>query len=104
LRPRLFSLRDAHMPPGNVTVYETLSVLGGSMDAAGDARMLYLPRRARTRGLDGVSLVSLRQGAVLQTPGLTILDETHQANIREPIYSRYRLMEKQGCLYDYTGP
>ena len=40
----------------------------------------------------------------LQTPGLTILDETHQANIREPIYSRYRLMEKQGCLYDYTGP
>ena len=40
----------------------------------------------------------------LQTPGLTILDETHQANIREPIYSHYRLMEKQGLLYDYTGP
>ena len=33
-----FLVTDAHMPPGNVTVYETLSVLGGSMDAAGDAQ------------------------------------------------------------------
>jgi oleate hydratase len=40
----------------------------------------------------------------LQTSGLTILDETHLANIREPIYSHYRLMEKQGRLYDDTGP
>jgi oleate hydratase len=40
----------------------------------------------------------------LQTLGLTILDETHQANLREPICSSYRLMERQGRLYDYTGP
>jgi oleate hydratase len=40
----------------------------------------------------------------LQTPGLTILDETHQANVREPINCHFRLMEKQGELYDYSGP
>jgi oleate hydratase len=40
----------------------------------------------------------------LQTPGMTILDETHRANLREPIHSKYRLMEKQGKLHDYTGP
>ena len=42
-----FLVTDAHMPPGNVTVYETLSVLGGSMDAAGDAAHGYTCRGER---------------------------------------------------------
>ena len=100
-----FLVTDAHMPPGNVTVYETLSVLGGSMDAAGDAAHGYTCRGERELEAWMECLWYLC-GKVpsLQTPGLTILDETHQANIREPIYSHYRLMEKQGRLYDYTGP
>jgi len=32
-----FLVTDAHMPGANVTVYESLRVMGGSMDAAGDA-------------------------------------------------------------------
>ena len=40
----------------------------------------------------------------LQTLGLTILDESHRANVREPIHCHYRLMEKQGGLYDDSGP
>ena len=39
----------------------------------------------------------------IQTPGRTILDETHEANVKEPIYSHYRLMHKQGQLYPSTG-
>lgn len=34
---------------------------------------------------------------------MTVLEETYRANFYEPIYSKYRLMHKQGELYDYTG-
>ena len=100
-----FLVTDANMPPGNVIIYETLPVVGGSMDAAGDAQHGYTCRGERELEAYMECLWYLC-GKVpsLQTPGLTILDETHQANIREPIYSHYRLMEKQGRLYDYTGP
>jgi oleate hydratase len=40
----------------------------------------------------------------VQTPGLSVLDETYQANVREPIYSHYRLMHNQGERYPSTGP
>ena len=40
----------------------------------------------------------------LQAPGLTILDETYQANVREPIHSDFRLMERQGARHTTSGP
>ena len=100
-----FLVTDAHMPPDHVIIYETLPVVGGSMDAAGDAEHGYTCRGERELEAWMECLWYLC-GKVpsLQTAGLTILDETHQANLREPIYSHYRLMEKNGQLYDYTGP
>jgi oleate hydratase len=100
-----FLVTDAGMPAGNVTIYDSLAVMGGSMDAAGDAQRGYTCRGERELEAFMECLWYLC-GKVpsLQTPGLTILDETHRANVLEPIYSHYRLMEKQGRLYDYTGP
>jgi oleate hydratase len=100
-----FLVTDAHMPAGGVTVYDSLPLMGGSMDAAGDSKRGYTCRGERELEAFMECLWYLC-GKVpsLQTPGLTILDETHQANVHEPIYSHYRLMEKQGQLYDYTGP
>ena len=100
-----FLVTDANMPAGNVTIYEMLPVVGGSMDAAGDAEHGYTCRGERELEAYMECLWYLcGKTPSLQTPGLTILDETHRANIREPIYSHYRLMEKKGQLYDYTGP
>jgi oleate hydratase len=75
------------------------------MDASGNAKIGYTSRGERELEAYMECLWYLC-GKVpsLQTPGLTILDETHQANLREPINSHYRLMEKQGRLYDYSGP
>ncbi len=99
-----FLVSDAHMPAANVTVYESLPVLGGSMDAALDGTM-YTSRGERELEARMECLWYLC-GKVpsLYSPGQTILDETHRYNAGKPIYSHYRLMEKQGQLYDYSGP
>lgn len=100
-----FLVTDAQMPAANVTIYDALPLVGGSMDAAGTATSGYTCRGERELEAFMECLWYLcAKVPSLQTPGLTILDETYRANLREPIYSRYRLMEKQGKLYDYTGP
>ncbi len=93
------------MPAGNITIYEALPCVGGAMDAAGDAGHGYICRGERE--LEAyMECLWYVCGKVpsLQTPGMTILDETYYANIREPIYSHFRLMHKQGQLYESTGP
>jgi oleate hydratase len=100
-----FLVTDAHMPAGNVTVYEQLPAVGGSMDAAGDAQRGYTSRGERELEARMECLWYLcSKVPSIQTPGRTVLDETYEANRREPIYSHYRLMHRQGRLYDCTGP
>ncbi len=100
-----FLVSDAHMPADQVTIYESLPRMGGCMDADGSAEDGYTCRGERELESYMECLWYLcSKVPSLQTLGLTILDETHQANLREPIVSHFRLMEKQGALYDYTGP
>jgi oleate hydratase len=96
---------DAHMPAGNVTIYESLPVVGGAMDAAGDGERGFTSRGERELEARMECLWYLcSKVPSLKTPGMTILDETYYANVREPIYSHFRLMHKHGQLYDSTGP
>lgn len=100
-----FLVDDAHMPPANITVYEKLPVAGGSMDGAGDAEHGYICRGERELEAWMECLWYLcSKIPSIQTPGRTILDETHEANRREPIYSHCRLIHKRGQLYPTGGP
>lgn len=100
-----FLVTDAGMPADHVTIYETLPLLGGSMDAAGTAATGYTSRGERELEPWMECLWDLcAKVPSLQTPGLTILDETHRANVSERIHSHFRLMEKRGQLHDYSGP
>jgi oleate hydratase len=96
---------DAHMPAGNVTIYESLPLVGGAMDAGGDAERGFTSRGEREleARMECLWYVCSKVPS-LQTPGMTILDETYYTNIREPIHSHFRLMHNQGQLYDSTGP
>jgi oleate hydratase len=96
---------DAHMPAGNVTIYESLPLVGGSMDAAGDSSRGFTSRGEREleARMECLWYVCSKVPS-LQTPGMTILDETHRANLREPIHSLFRLMHKRGERYATTGP
>ncbi|CEG55726.1 oleate hydratase [Legionella fallonii] len=96
---------DAHMPPANITIYDSLPLMGGSMDGAGDSIKGYTCRGEREleARMECLWYICSKVPSI-QTPGMTVLDETHYANLREPIYSKFRLMHKQGQLYDYSGP
>ena len=96
---------DAHMPAANVTIYESLPLVGGAMDGAGDAEQGYTCRGEREleARMECLWYVCSKVPS-LQTPGKTILDETFEANVREPLYSHFRLMHQQGQLYPSTGP
>lgn len=100
-----FLVTDAGMPAEQVTIYETMPLLGGAMDAGGDAKSGYTSRGERELEAYMECLWYLcSKTPSLKTPGRTVLDETHQANLREPINCHFRLMEKKGQLYDYSGP
>jgi oleate hydratase len=100
-----FLATDAQMPAKNITVFEQLKVVGGSMDGAGDPDHGYTSRGERElEGRMECLWYLCSKVPSIQTPGLTVLDETYRANMREPIYSHFRLMAKQGQLYDYSGP
>jgi len=100
-----FLATDASMPPNQIHIYESLPEVGGSMDAAGDHEFGYTSRGERELEARMECLWYLcSKVPSLQDPTLTILDETHRANIDEPIKSHFRLMERQGQLRDYTGP
>jgi oleate hydratase len=100
-----FLVTDAGMPADHVTIYDSLPLMGGSMDAAGNAKIGYTSRGERELEayMECLWYVCSKVPS-LRTRGLTILDESHRANVREPIHCHYRLMEKQGELYDSTGP
>ena len=96
---------DAHMPAGNVTIYESLPDVGGSMDGAGDSERGYTCRGERELEARMECLWYIcSKVPSLQTPGMTVLDETYYANVRERIHSKFRLMHKAGERYDVSGP
>lgn len=97
-----FLATDAHMPAGNITVYEDLSVPGGAMDAAGSPSTGYVCRGERELEAHMECLWYLYSKVPsLQRPGRTVLDETREVNCRTPISSHWRLIEKQGQKVDY---
>ncbi|MFE4958739.1 oleate hydratase [Streptomyces sp. NPDC056653] len=100
-----FLVDDAHMPGTNVTVYEASGTTGGAMDAAGDAETGYKPRGHRELHASHECLWYLC-GKVpsIHTPGATVLEETYDVNVREPIRSNFRLMARQGERHEVSGP
>ena len=100
-----FLATDAHLPPDQITVYESLESLGGSMDAGGDPGLRYTSRGERELEAWMECLWYLcSKVPSLETPGLTVLDETRLANAAEPIRARLRLMQQRGRARDVSGP
>ena len=99
-----FLATDAHMPAGNITVYEDVSVLGGSMDGTGNPPTGYVCRGERELEAHMECLWYLcSKVPSLKRPGRTVLDETREFNCSEPISSHWRIIEKQGHKADYES-
>lgn len=91
-----FLTEDAHMPAANITVYEQLPVVGGSMDGSGNAIDGYISRGERELEPYMECLWYLC-GLIpsLEEEGRTVLDETRECNKNLPIYANRRLFENK---------
>lgn len=98
-----FLVRDAHMPGKNITIYDSLDVFGGSMDACGNAQTGYISRGERELEPYMECLWDLF-GSIpsLYEEGRTVLDETRECNKNYEIDSKHRLWEKGFVPHDET--
>lgn len=98
-----FLIRDAHMPGKNITIYDSLPVFGGSMDACGNAETGYISRGERELEPYMECLWDLF-GSIpsIYEEGRTVLDETRECNKDYEINSKHRLWEKGFVPFDET--
>ncbi len=89
-----FLVRDAHMPGGNITVYDQLPVFGGSMDSCGNAKTGYISRGERELEPYMECLWDLF-GSIpsLYEEGRTVLDETRESNQQLEINTVHRIWD-----------
>lgn len=91
-----FLIKDGHMPGGNITVYDQLEEVGGSMDGSGNAVDGYVSRGERELEPYMECLWYLFESVPsLEEEGRTVLDETRECNKNLEIHARRRLFEKQ---------
>ncbi len=91
-----FLTEDGHMPGENITVYDQLSVVGGSMDGSGNAVDGYVSRGERELEPYMECLWYLfAMVPSLEEEGRTVLDETRENNKNLQIYAKRRLFQNQ---------
>ncbi|MGN1235227.1 MAG: oleate hydratase [Christensenellaceae bacterium] len=100
-----FLVRDAHMPGENITVYDQLSVFGGSMDGCGNAESGYISRGERELEPYMECLWDLF-GSIpsIEEEGRTVLDETRECNAALEICPKHRLWEVGFTEHDESAP
>lgn len=102
-----FLVEDCGMPGENITIYEADKVNGGCLDAH---RLPETAKGYRNRGSRmwehryECTYYLLEKIPSLDTPGLSVLDETVQANKDHPFHARTHLMHKRGEVYKAPGP
>lgn len=100
LAAAVFLIDDGYMPGENVTIYEQLPDVGGSMDGAGKAGH-YTSRGERELEPNMECLWYLcSKIPSLTDPGRTVLEETVDTNREYKIYANRRVLYKQGQVYE----
>ena len=100
LAAAVFLIDDGSMPGENVTIYEQLPDVGGSMDGAKNPRG-YTSRGERELEPNMECLWYLcSKIPSLTEPGRTVLEETVDANREYKIYSNRRVLYQQGKNYE----
>ena len=100
LAAAVFLIDDGFMPGNNITIYEQLPDVGGSMDGAMNERG-YTSRGERELEPNMECLWYLcSKIPSLTEPGRTVLEETVEANREYKIYSKRRVLYQQGKNYE----
>lgn len=100
-----FMIRDGGMGGGNITIYEALPVLGGSLDAGGDPRDGYTFRGGRMLTTDNYECTwgLFKSIPSLVSPGKSVFDETVAFNEENRSHSRARLVDRNRAIVDVSS-
>jgi oleate hydratase len=100
-----FMIRDGSVPGGNITIYEAMPVLGGSLDGGGSASEGYTLRGGRMLTTDNYECTwgLFKSIPSLVSPGKTVFDETIAFNARNVSNAEARLVDRNGAKVDVTS-
>jgi oleate hydratase len=100
-----FMIRDGGVPGRNITIYEAMAVLGGSLDGGGSAAEGYTLRGGRMLTTDNYECTwdLFKSIASLTSTGKTVFDETIEFNVRNISHSEARLVDRNGAKVDVTS-
>lgn len=100
-----FMIRDGGLPGGNITIYEALPVLGGSLDGGGNPEDGYTLRGGRMLTTDNYECTwgLFKSIPSLVNPGKTVFDETVAFNQKIKAHSQARLVDRNRAIVDVTS-
>jgi oleate hydratase len=100
-----FMIRDGGMLGENITIYEALPLLGGSLDGAGNPEDGYSMRGGRMLTTDNFECFwgLFKTIPSLADPKKTVFDETIAFNERVKSHSKARLVDRNRAILDVTS-
>jgi len=100
-----FMIRDGGVPGCNITIFEAMPLLGGSLDGGGSAEEGYTLRGGRMLTTDNYECTwgLFKSIPSLASPGKTVFDETIEFNVRNVSHSKARLVDRDGAKVDVTS-
>lgn len=101
LAAAVFLIDDCYVPGKNVTIYDQLKVMGGSMDATKleDGKYTCRGERELEPYMECFWYLGNKIPS-LYTPGRTITEETVDVNKADRVYAKARIIHKQGKVWD----
>ena len=92
-----FLIRDGDMPGGQISILETGSVMGGSLDGSGDAERGYSMRGGRMLTMDNDECTwdQFKSIPSLSRPGRSVFDETLAFNEMHVSHALSRLVDSR---------
>ncbi|MBF2092499.1 oleate hydratase [Flavobacterium psychrophilum] len=99
-----YFIRDGHVLGKNIIFLDKLSVVGGSLDGAGNANDGYIIRGGREMEMTYENLWDIFQDIpALELPApYSVLDEYRLLNDNDPNYSKARLIHNKGVVKDFS--
>jgi oleate hydratase len=100
-----FMIRDGGIPGANITIYERLPLLGGSLDGAGNPRDGYTLRGGRMFTTDNYECVWALYKTIpsLADPNKTVYSETIEFNEQIKAHSRARLVDRNRAIVEVSS-
>ncbi len=100
-----FMIRDGGILGRNITLYEALPVVGGSLDGGGNPRDGYTLRGGRMLTTDNYECTwgLFKSIPSLEFPGKSVFDETIEFNIHHLSHSRARIVDQNRVKVDVTS-